>query len=111
MIKIHKMLSGMPVISRINNIKYEIVNNQTFTIKEIRQKDQIIVVKDEDDEIEILFDQFQHMFYVSYCITCHRAQGTTFNEPFTLHDWDRLDTRLKYVGLSRSTDINNINIA
>ena len=57
-----KLLSGMPVISRINNIKYEIVNNQTFTIKEIQQKNQIIVLKDEDVEIEIPFDQLQHMF-------------------------------------------------
>ena len=101
----------MHVIARVNNIKYEIGKNQKFTLKEIRQKDQVIVLKDEDVEIEIPFHQFQHMFYVAYCITIHRSQGTTFNEPFTLHDWDRLDERLKYVGLSRSTDINTINIA
>jgi hypothetical protein len=40
-----KLVAGMPVIARVNNIKFGIVNNQTFVTKEIRQKDQIIVFK------------------------------------------------------------------
>jgi len=106
-----KLLAGMPIIARVNNVKYEIVNNQTFIIKEIRQKEGIIIVQDEDQVIEVPIDQFQHMFYVAYCLTIHKSQGTTFNEPYTLHEWKILNDRLKYVGLSRSTNIANINIA
>ena len=100
-----KLLAGMPVIARTNNIKYGIVNNQTFVIKEISQKDETIVLKDDDEQIQIPFDQFQHMFDVAYCITIYKSQGVSINEPYLIHDWDKLDSRLKYVALTRSTDI------
>ena len=101
----------MPVRARLNNIKYGIVNNQTFTIQEIRQKDKILVLKDDDEQVDIPIDQFQQMFYVAYCITIYKSPGMSINEPYVLHEWDKLDSRLKYVGLSRSTDIENINSA
>jgi ATP-dependent exoDNAse (exonuclease V) alpha subunit len=75
----------MPVKTRINNIKYGIVNNQTFVIKEIRQKDETIVLKDDDEQIQIPFDQFQHLFYVAYCITIYKSQGVSINEHYVVH--------------------------
>jgi len=86
-----KLLSGMPVIARVKNIKLEVVNNQTFSIKEIRQKEGIIMLQDEDQKIEVEINQFQHNFHVAYCLTIHKSQGTTFDQPYTLHEWDRLD--------------------
>ena len=60
--------------------------------------------------LKLVFSDFQH-FYVAFCITIHKSQGSTFDEPFTIHEFDKLDRRLKYVALSRSTQIENINIA
>jgi prophage antirepressor-like protein len=59
-----------------------------------------------DDEIK----EFVKMFNVAFCITCHKAQGATFDQPYTIHEFDKFDDRLKYVALSRATDINLINI-
>ena len=50
------------------------------------------------------------MFNVAYCITTHKAQGATFDEPYTIHEFEKFDERLRYVALSRSTDIQLINI-
>jgi hypothetical protein len=50
------------------------------------------------------------MFNIAYCITVHRAQGATFDEAYTIHEFNQYDERLRYVELSRATDINLINI-
>ena len=50
------------------------------------------------------------MFYVAYAITIHKCQGETYDTPYTIHEWERLNKRLKYVALSRATDKNLINI-
>jgi ATP-dependent exoDNAse (exonuclease V) alpha subunit len=100
----------MPIISRRNNRDLGIYNNETFTIKEIRRNDDVIIIFDEDKEQPIPIVEFTKMFNVAYCMTCHRVQGSTFDEPYTIYEWEKFDERLRYVALSRSTDINLINI-
>jgi len=65
-----------------------------------------------NSEKELLIDKddFQKLFYVAYCITIHSSQGETFNESYTIYDWERLDKRLRYVALTRASDISYINI-
>ena len=53
---------------------------------------------------------FQYLFYPAYCITTHKAQGQTIKEPFTIHEFDRMDHKLKYVALTRATKLEDINI-
>ena len=62
--------------------------------------------------LDIPFNLFQRLFYVAYCITIHKSQGTTFDFPYTIHEWShkRFDARLKYVALSRATNLENINV-
>ena len=88
-----------------------IYNNETFTIKEIRRKEDIIIVFDEDREQEIPIPEFVKMFNVAYCITTHRAQGMSIDEPYTIYEFELFDERLRYVALSRATDKSLINIA
>ena len=105
-----RLCTGMPVIARKNNKELNIFNNETFIIKSIKLKENIIVVYDEGREQEVPIPEFTKMFNVAYCITCHRAQGQTIDEPYTIHEFEQFDARLKYVALSRATDINLINI-
>ena len=108
-----KLLSGMPIIARINDKALEIYNNETFTIKEIQHtKRNILIVDEEGESKDIHFDMFQKLFYVAFCITIHKSQGSTFDHPYTIHDWDHpsFDNRLKYVALSRTTKLENINV-
>jgi len=34
----------------------------------------------------------------------------SIGEPYTIHEWDRMDQRLRYVALSRSREHSYINI-
>ena len=105
-----KLCAGMPVIARKNNKDLNIFNNETFTIKEIRKTEGFIIVADEGRNQEVPIPEFTKMFNVAYCITCHKAQGATFDEAYTIHEFEQFDERLRYVALSRATDINLINI-
>jgi ATP-dependent exoDNAse (exonuclease V) alpha subunit len=100
----------MPVIARKNSKQLQIFNNETFTIKQIKRTENEIVVEDEGRERTVPIDEFTKIFNVAYCITVHRAQGCTFDDAYTIHEFNQYDERLKYVALSRATDINLINI-
>ena len=105
-----RLLPGMPVIARKNNKKLNIFNNETFTIKEIKKTKEIIIVEDEGKLQEIPFEEFSTMFYIAFCITVHKSQGATYDKPYSIHEFNRFDNRLKYVALSRATNKNLINI-
>jgi ATP-dependent exoDNAse (exonuclease V) alpha subunit len=105
-----RLCAGMPIIARRNSRELSIYNNETFTIKEIRRNDDLIIIYDDDREQEIPIVDFVKMFNVAYCITCHKSQGQTYDESYTIYEWDLFDERLRYVALSRATDINLINI-
>jgi len=40
----------------------------------------------------------------------HSSQGLTLDKPYTIHDWEKMHQKLKYVALSRSSSYENINI-
>jgi len=101
--------SGMPIIAKINKQNLEIFNNQRFTIKKIDTFN-ITIEDDFKNLIKINIQDFQKFFLPGYGCTVHSAQGMSIGEPYTIHEWDRMDQRLKYVALSRSRSIEYINI-
>ena len=103
------LLKGMPIIARVNAKNFDICNNEMYTIKTI-DDECITVTTEEDKEIEIPINLFQKFFYIAYCITVAKSQGSTFKHGYTIHEFNRFDNRLKYVALSRSSDIKHINI-
>ena len=103
-----ELIENMPIISMKTDVKIGIVNNEMFTIKSIYQDK--IEITNENKTIEISSKDFQFLFYVAYCITIHKSQGSTFDFDYTIHEWHKLDKTLKYVALSRATKKNLINI-
>ena len=71
---------------------------------------QEITIRIHGNEITINKDDFQKLFRVGYCFTCHSSQGLTLDKPYTIHDWEKMHQKLKYVALSRSSSYENINI-
>ena len=104
------IIAGTPIIS-IKNIKDVMVNGESFIIESYNEK--IIKARSElnYNVLDIDVKDFQRNFLVSYCITSHRAQGQTFNKPYTIHEWSRLSNRSKYVALSRADKWENCNIS
>jgi hypothetical protein len=86
---------------KYNNQRYKITNIDTFRI----------TIQDDFKKLyEIGIPDFQKFFLPGYATTTHSAQGMSIGEPYTIHEWDRMDQRLKYVALSRSRSIEYINI-
>ncbi len=68
-----------------------------------------ITIKDDFNKlIKINIPDFQKFFLPEYATTTHSAQGMSIDEPYTIHEWDRMDQRLRYVALSRSRSIEYI---
>ncbi len=101
--------SGVPILSKVNNEDIGVFNNQRFKIRTY-DKLYIYIIDQFNKELKIDIQDFQKYFLVAYATTCHKAQGMTFNEPYTMHEWDRMDQRLKYVACSRSTEHSYIHI-
>ena len=106
-----KLISGTPVIARMNNKQYDICNNQNFIITKVDFSNEAIELTDEGDDVTIDFNELQRLFYVAYCLTIHKCQGCSFREKYCIHEFEKLNNRLRYVALSRSSDIKHINIA
>jgi hypothetical protein len=103
------LYKGTPIISKVTNEDPGIFNNQRYKITKIDS----FTITFEDDlkhEFKVSVKDFQKFFLVADATTTHSAQGMSIGEPYTIHEWDRMDQRLKYVALSRSRDIKYIHI-
>ena len=98
-----------PIMAYKNNTKLDIVNNERFVIDDIC-KDTIYFSNDKKKNLSINISEFQKNFYVAYASTIHKSQAATFDFPYTIHEWHKLDKRLKYVAISRATKLKNVNI-
>jgi 5-methylcytosine-specific restriction endonuclease McrA len=103
-----RIYKSLPIISRVNNKHYDIVNNETFIVHEVKKDE--IVIKDDETVKTIKLDDFAKLFYPAYCITVHKSQGSTIDKPFTIYEWEKMDKRLKYTALTRGTKKNLISI-
>ena len=63
-----------------------------------------------DIAIEVLTEDFARLFTIAYCITIHSCQGESYDFPYSIYEFNKLDARLKYVALSRSSALENINV-
>jgi ATP-dependent exoDNAse (exonuclease V) alpha subunit len=88
-----RLCTGMPVIARKNSKLLHIFNNETFTIKAIKRTENEITVEDEGKEHTVPISEFTKIFNVAYCITVHKSQGATFDEPYTIHEFNQFDER------------------
>jgi ATP-dependent exoDNAse (exonuclease V) alpha subunit len=104
-----RLFPRVPIIAKISDKENNIANNQMFTVHHVTD-DSVYIQDESKTKILIPIHDFQRMFYVAYAITIHKCQGETYNEPYTIHEWERLNKRLKYVALSRATSKDLINI-
>jgi 5-methylcytosine-specific restriction enzyme A len=129
------LVNKTPLIAKVNNGNLKLINNERYIIKKVDKNTKEIVVensrevpkkdkdgneiKDKDGNIvmdkiiktlKIKADEFQKLFRIGYAFTTHSAQGMSIDKPYTIHEFNRMDKKLKYVALSRATKHENINI-
>ena len=100
---------NMPIISKVNNEDLGLINNQRYKIIKIGQFN-ITIEDDIGNKKEININEFQKFFLVGYGCTAHSSQGMSISEPYTIHEFGKMDQRLKYVSLSRSRSLEYIHI-
>jgi ATP-dependent exoDNAse (exonuclease V) alpha subunit len=106
------LIAGTPIIAKVNKLsKKDIETNYAFSNNE-----EFVITKIDGDDIYTSGDfivhknDFQNLFNVSYCITTHKSQGQSYAFDYTIHEWHRFSDCMKYVALSRATDIKYVNI-
>jgi len=103
---------GMPLIATKNSKKGEMVNNETFKIKSVDEKQLVAVSQRVEGENEIIIktEEFHKVFLMGYCLTAHKSQGETINGRINIYDWGIMDKRLKYTAITRTTKKENVKI-
>jgi len=104
------LLQNTPIISKTNNTNLNLINNERYIIKKVNIDDNIIVIKNDRNTITINANEFNKLFRVAYACTSYSVQGMSIDKPYTIHQFNIMDEHHKYVCLSRSTTLDNINI-
>ena len=107
---------GMPVVvhsipEKWNGLckKMEIMTSNKFNITEI--KDDIVVMKNKYDIIkEVKFELFNDVFDYGFCMTTHKYQGASIDEPFNIYEAHLMNLNIVYTAISRSTKFDYVHI-
>jgi hypothetical protein len=116
-----KVFVGLPVIckstmslKRTNKVdelsvhwNQELKNNEEFEVIDIKNKK--ILIKNDRLQIELSYQNFKH-FDLAYCITTHVSQGSTYDFPYSIYEYQYFDQALLYTSMSRSTKKSYINL-
>ena len=78
----------------------ELKNNEEFEVINLDNKN--VIIKNDRLNVVITHQQFNH-FDLSYCITTHVSQGSTYNFPYSIYEYQYFDQPLLYTSMSRST--------
>lgn len=98
---------GLPLIACKTVGKYDIANGEEFVVDSYNKV--IVVLKSNDLVKKVALADIGNYFYPAYCLTVHMSQGSTFTGAYTIYEWDKMNDKLKYVALSRSTKKEHIN--
>ena len=99
-----------PVIAKVNYSKLGIINNEKYIVKKNDIYAEELTIENDRNKIILNAGQFQKLFRIGYAFTTHSSQGMSIDKPYTIHEFDRMNKKLKYVALSRSTKHEYINI-
>ena len=105
-----KVFVGLPIICKktmtINKVN-ELKNNEEFEV--IGVDHEIITIKNDRLQCDITHKIFIH-FDLAYCITTHVSQGSTYDFPYSIYEYQYFDQPLLYTSMSRSTKKSYINL-
>jgi hypothetical protein len=105
-----KVFVGLPIICKKTmtiNKTDELKNNEEFEVINVDNK--TITIKNDRLNVVITHQQFNH-FDLSYCITTHVSQGSTYDFPYSIYEYQYFDQPLLYTSMSRSTKKSYINL-
>jgi ATP-dependent exoDNAse (exonuclease V) alpha subunit len=111
-INLNKNIVDKKTMKKLDTLNKDELKKIIKDINKITVDNFVEIIEDDGDKNIILIpiEKFQSLFFLAFCITVHRSQGCTFDKSYTIHEWNKYNDEMKYVALSRSTDIKYINI-
>ncbi|XP_068704713.1 uncharacterized protein [Montipora foliosa] len=100
----YKVCAGMPVIATDNIKERKIFNAMEFLVESVTE-DCFWINGEEFD-----YKMFSRCFIPSFCVTSHKCQGADINEPYNIYDVKKMDKKLLYTALSRTTKFEYIHL-
>ena len=101
----YKVCVGMPVIATENMKDREIFNTMEFLVESISEDSIEIDGQDFD------YKTFSQSFIPSFCVTVHKCQGADIKEPYNIFDVEKMDKKLLYTALSRTTKFEYLHLS
>ena len=100
----YKVCVGMPVMATENLKDHEIFNTMEFLVESVSED------YFEIDGQEFDLCTFSKCFIPSFCITVHKCQGADIKEPYNVFDVEKMDKKLLYTALSRTTKYKYVHL-
>ena len=82
-------------------------NSEVFFVKTYNEE-KLTLIHDTDNS-EIVVDLKLNCFKPMYAITVHKAQGATFNKPYSIYEYKRMKPDMLYVCLTRTSKQEYVN--
>lgn len=106
---------GTPIIFCCSKKNTPINKGQTAIIESINVEKKTISININNSTILFEFNDIYKYINLAYCMTIHKSQGTTIEQPYTIHDIKymmNLDIgrQLLYVALTRAADYDLISL-
>ena len=102
--EIYKVCQDLPVLATKNIKEKSIFNTMEFKIEGI-EGNKFKVNNEWFDE-----KTFSESFIPAFCVTVYKYQGSDINQPYNVHDVNRMNKKQLYTALSRTTRINYIHL-
>ena len=105
-----KVFVGLPIICKKTMTAekiHELKNNEEFEV--IFVDDKCITIQNDRLQVKLNHKQFTNLD-LAYCITTHTSQGSTYDFPYSIYEYQYFDKALLYTSMSRSTKKSYINL-
>lgn len=104
----YNVSEGMPLMSSMTLKDMKISKNEMFAMGKISTDFEI--VRHNGEKFVVCEKLFVKAFIPAFCITSNKIQGGKIEEPYAIHEAERMSKNKMYVALSRATLHDNVNI-
>jgi hypothetical protein len=101
------LFKNLPLIGCRTKKSIGVINSQDYKVIEFTKDIAKIKNLATEEVIEIKTNEITKYFHPAFCVSCHRYQGSTIKEKYTIWEWALMSRELKYVSHSRGTEKKN----
>ena len=102
----YRVCKDMPVLATQNLKEHDIFNMMEYKIDDIDTENNKYII----NGISLDRDSFRSSFIPAFCSTVYKYQGSNIDQPYAIHDVERMCKKQLYTALSRTTNVKYIHL-